>query len=118
MRLTCRVCHRDLTTAESRAAGIGPVCATRHGVDAQCELFDLAPRGPAPERLPPEPEVEPDMAAQPALWIAWAVQLELLPGSSGGIWASQRGASGPPTSRASRGTPRASATRSQDALPL
>jgi len=77
VRLICRVCHRELLRPESRAIGIGPVCAAREG-DEQGVLILTPPEpcGPAPERAPTVRDAGEDDATC-ALWIAWAVQLDL-----------------------------------------
>ncbi len=121
MPLVCRVCHRELTRPESRALGVGPVCVGREGCEApryaggmpRVRIFDgMRPAEPDPRQL----------GMLLLVPTSAAVQLELpysaAGASSTGAGASHSGAMGPPTSSASSGTPRTSATRSQDALPL
>ncbi len=66
----CRVCHRDLTRPESRAAGIGPVCAEREGC--------APPRYVGPGVPRPVVEDDPRQAVLDFMFsTAMAVQLDL-----------------------------------------
>ena len=67
-RLTCRVCTRELTRPDSRARGIGPVCAAREQPEPPKTPASTAPSWPrwAPREYDPR-QVE-----------MWPVQMVLL----------------------------------------
>lgn len=48
--MTCSICHRPITAAESLASGMGATCRDHRQADTQAELFEGLPAAPKPER--------------------------------------------------------------------